>query len=112
MPDCGGSFFLGQKPLDHFGFFSDIAEPLFDALGGEREMFVIDTHEVEHGGVEIVHGDFVDGGCIANGFCFTVEVFDMSWLRFDIKGVGGFHLHPVGHFILGLSRVGLSRWTD
>ena len=43
----------------------DVGEAAFDAVVVEAELFVVEPQEVEDGGVEVVDGDDVFGGSVA-----------------------------------------------
>ena len=54
-------FRLDENPLDNFARY--VSEAEVAALAAEGEPFVVDAHEVEDGGMEVVDVDLVLDGC-------------------------------------------------
>ena len=60
----------GNHRIDHFA--SDIRQAEIPPAKVIGKLLVIDAHEVENGGVYVMHRSTIDGGMVSYLVCFTI----------------------------------------
>ena len=82
---CEANFARGNRRLttkDIFHYMPmNIGQPAFESVVVERESFMVEPHQVQECGVEIIDGGFIDGG-LQRSFAAMLNV-GCGWIAVD-----------------------------